>query len=435
MPRELRDVEVEFVSYVDSAANKRTFLLTKSENSNPTWNKEVKLLTKAEDGEKMLVYGVVYEPSTDEELRLDSHNDYMTAEEIERAAHRFMLKAQKIDTQHDFEAGAGKVVESYIAPTDFEIGGQQVVKGSWILVTKATPEIWESIKKGEYTGYSLAGTATAIEKGGEKVEKEQLQNEEEQPLAKSDDEVRGFFHAIKQYFTGKEPVQKGEVADKFNAYTKDNSLWVAWDAFTSTVRTYDWMNDRYMYETDQQKITEALTDLVTIMQGILASDNIMKSIGQPPEEVQKAGKSISAANMKNIQSAYDALGALIEANTKEEEEVTKEQADQITKSIADLTDLVKAQGEKLAELEKGTEQAAEGVEKAEEKATEVEKAQEEATTAISKQLDELTSLVKGMGERLETVEKARGIQKAADADEQPEETVQKSVFGSLFGQK
>lgn len=430
MPRELTDVDVQFVSYVDSAANQRKFFLTKSD-AQPTWEKQVKLLTKAND-EQMLVYGVVYEPSTEDNLVLDSHGDYMIAEQIEKAAHSFMLKAQNIDTQHNFVEGAGNVVESYIAPADFEVDGETITKGSWVLVTKAEPDVWEAIKKGEYTGYSLAGTATVIEKGGEKV------NKQEQPevLAKSDDEVKGFFNLMKAFFTGKADVQKGAVMDRFNEESKRESLWTAWYAFQSIVMRYNWGTDKYEFEEDATKVQEAITDLVTILQGILASDNIMKSIGQPPEEIAKAGKSISSANLKQIQSAYDALGSLIEANTKETEEdtVTKEQAEQLTKSIEALTDMVQKQNERLDSIEKDAGKAEEVEKKAEEageKAAEVEKAQEEAVSTISKQLETLTDLVQKQNERLEAVEKARGVQKAADAEEQ-EEKVQKSEFGNLF---
>lgn len=160
MTRELKNVKVTHVSFVDKAANKKKFFLTKSaEKLEPVFETTVRTITKADDPQK-LVYGVVYEPDVN-----DAHDDFMTAEEIEKAAHGFMENYQQIDKQHDFEAGAGTVVQSYIAPCDLDLG-ETITKGSWVLVTKATDEIWESIQKGEYTGYSLAGNAevTEIEK-------------------------------------------------------------------------------------------------------------------------------------------------------------------------------------------------------------------------------------------------------------------------------
>ncbi len=154
--RKLENVKVTHVSYVDKAANKKSFFLTKAEGK-PTFETAVKLVTKADDPQK-LVYGVVYEPETE-----DAHGDYMDAETIEKAAHSFMEDYQQIDKQHDFTTSAGKVVESYVAPDEMTINDTTITKGTWVLVTKATDEMWEDIQKGEFTGYSLAGTAEVEE--------------------------------------------------------------------------------------------------------------------------------------------------------------------------------------------------------------------------------------------------------------------------------
>ncbi|KJD52405.1 phage portal protein, partial [Bacillus amyloliquefaciens] len=163
------------------AANKKKFFMTKSSES-PTFEKEVKLIAKAED-EKKLVYGVVYEPDIQ-----DAHGDFMSADEIQKAAHGFLKNARKIDKDHNFQGGVGEVVESYVAPADFEVNGETIVKGSWVLVTKAGDEIWEQIKKGSITGYSMAGTAETVEhppRAGSKT-----------------DETGSFFQLFKQFFAG-----------------------------------------------------------------------------------------------------------------------------------------------------------------------------------------------------------------------------------------
>ncbi|MCM3752671.1 XkdF-like putative serine protease domain-containing protein [Bacillus licheniformis] len=181
MPRELKNAKINFVSYVDKAANKKKFFMTKSSEP-PTFQKEVKLIAKAED-EKKLVYGVVYEPDIQ-----DAHGHFMTAEEIQKAAHGFLKNARKIDKDHNFQGGVGEVVESYVAPADFEVNGETIVKGSWVLVTKAGDEIWEQIKKGSITGYSMAGTAETVEHA---------------PQADSEtDEPGSFFQLFKQFFAG-----------------------------------------------------------------------------------------------------------------------------------------------------------------------------------------------------------------------------------------
>jgi len=154
MARELKNVEVQFVSYVDKAANKKKFFLLKSEEDiQPDFEKEVRILTKENDPKK-LVYGVVYAPD-----EIDSQGDMMNAEEIEKACHGFMKNFQKIDEQHNFTEGAGALVECSCQLADIEVGGETITKGTWTIVTEATDEIWEKIEKGIYTGYSLAGIA------------------------------------------------------------------------------------------------------------------------------------------------------------------------------------------------------------------------------------------------------------------------------------
>lgn len=150
---ELKDVTITHVSYVKRGANKKTFLLAKSEAGEPDVEFDVKVLMK-DDAEKKLLYGIVYEPGA-----VDAHGDTMNAEEIEKMAHEFMAHYRAIDKEHNLIAGAGSVVESYIVPTDSIIGNTTVKAGSWMLVTKASQEIWDDYLNGEITGYSMYGVA------------------------------------------------------------------------------------------------------------------------------------------------------------------------------------------------------------------------------------------------------------------------------------
>lgn len=111
---------------------------------------------KAED-EKRLVTGVVMEPG-----EFDAHGDITMAEEIEQAAYVYMLNSQVVGDQHSQPAPA-KIVESYIAPADFEMGGQAVKQGSWIMTVKVEDdEMWEAVKSGDYTGFSIGGFAQKV---------------------------------------------------------------------------------------------------------------------------------------------------------------------------------------------------------------------------------------------------------------------------------
>ena len=153
--RKLKNLKVTHVSYVDRGANKKSYYLTKdAEGKEPDFEFEVKLLCSANEEER-LVYGIVYSHN-----EVDAHNDYTDEDTLRKAAHNYLAEYRKMDVQHNFqEESAGVIVESSLAPTDYEINGEFIKKGTWVIVSKASPEIWERIKKGELNAYSLAGTA------------------------------------------------------------------------------------------------------------------------------------------------------------------------------------------------------------------------------------------------------------------------------------
>ncbi|MGC8228995.1 XkdF-like putative serine protease domain-containing protein [Pseudobacillus badius] len=376
MPRELINANITHVSYVDKGANQKQFFFTKSDKQ-PDFQKEVKLFINKEEEEQQLVYGLVYEPDVE-----DSHGDFMTAAEIEKAAHGFMKDARNIDKQHDFNAGVGEVVESYIAPADFTIGEQTITKGSWVLVTKASDEIWEEIKKGAITGYSMAGTAETIEKQNEK------------PAVISDKGEAGLFNMLKSFFTG-EPIQKGEVRDNYEQNQQRRNLWAAWDGLESAYYGALWDN-RTPEVTDFQRLTEATQEFLEIIQEIQTTGDITKAMESKPEAIQKAGKKISAARMDKINAAFDALNELkAEVEEEEEDEVKKE-------------DIAKMLDEKLSPITKRLD----AIEK-EEGAGAEPSVEDELLKQFSVVLDEKLTPITG---RLEAVEKARGISKQADSD-------------------
>ncbi|WP_252503270.1 XkdF-like putative serine protease domain-containing protein [Sporosarcina sp. Marseille-Q4943] len=347
MARELINANITHVSYVDKGANKKQFFLTKSAEQ-PTFQKEVKVFVNKEEAEQQLVYGIVYEPDVE-----DAHGDFMTAAEIEKAAHGFMKDARNIDTQHDFESGVGEVVESYIAPADFMLGEQEVKKGAWVLVTKATDEIWEQIKKGEITGYSMAGTAETIEK-----------QEDEKPVSKSEDDEKGLFNLLKNFFAGKTTVEKGEVADKYKRDRRRREFWAAQDALNSVI--FNWDDWDSHLETDTTKIREALQDFIDIAQEVLIEDDILKAVGKPPE--------------------------------RDEADVKKEDIEKmLDEKLAPIT-------KKLEEFEKEEGGAGAGEEPMPEE-------------ALLKQFAEvLDEKLTPVNERLEAVEKARGVSRQADPE-------------------
>ena len=104
---------------------------------------------------KRLIIGVVYEPDF-----VDLQNDFADADEIQKAAHRFLVDYRKVRVMHEEEAPRTDIVESYIAPQTLSIDGMDVRKGTWIVAIKVNDDaLWKKVQDGEYKGLSLGGTA------------------------------------------------------------------------------------------------------------------------------------------------------------------------------------------------------------------------------------------------------------------------------------
>ena len=120
--------------------------------------KQIAVGIKKADSAKHIVYGVVSEPDVE-----DLQGDIISAEEIENACNDFMLNYQSICDCHETVADA-RVAQNYIAPVDFELEGQIVKTGSWVMAVKVyNVDLWDKIVAGEYTGFSIGGEANAEE--------------------------------------------------------------------------------------------------------------------------------------------------------------------------------------------------------------------------------------------------------------------------------
>jgi hypothetical protein len=109
----------------------------------------------AKGSDQQIVYGVVSEPNV-----IDLQGDRLSKSEIRAACHKFMQTGQRIGKEHSGVAKAS-IIESYIAPTDFKCNGQVVKSGSWVMAVKIHDnDLWQAVKKGDITGFSIAGTGT-----------------------------------------------------------------------------------------------------------------------------------------------------------------------------------------------------------------------------------------------------------------------------------
>ncbi|RUO91509.1 N-6 DNA methylase [Corallococcus sp. AB018] len=117
------------------------------------------LLKGVAPDDERYVLGVVLEPET-----VDAQGDIYSAAEIRQAAHRFMEEFGGLGLMHQLRVnGQVKVLESYLAPVDFNLGEVQVRKGTWLLAVRVlSDELWSRVKDGQLTGFSIGGTARRL---------------------------------------------------------------------------------------------------------------------------------------------------------------------------------------------------------------------------------------------------------------------------------
>lgn len=120
-------------------------------------------MLKADD-EKQIVYGIVFEPDF-----IDADEEYINKDDIEDAAHSYMIKLrrtstrchQKLSHQIDIDDKTD-IVESYVAPVDFEWNGETVKEGTWIIAMKIhDKDLWKECKD-TITGFSAGGFAREV---------------------------------------------------------------------------------------------------------------------------------------------------------------------------------------------------------------------------------------------------------------------------------
>ncbi|MEK4106877.1 XkdF-like putative serine protease domain-containing protein [Paenibacillus sp. FSL R10-2791] len=405
MSYKLKDAKITHISLVDKGANGVPFAIIKDAGKNAI-QKQVQI-AKIDD-DKRIVKGVVYQPDV-----ADAHDDQMDEVEIEKAAHLFMEKQHtyNIDKQHDLEVDKGFVIESYIAPCDMTLGEQAIVKGSWVAAVKVTEDdTWEAIKKGEITGFSMWGVG----------KREEIEEEEEVS--------KGLLSRIAKALG---LVEKGAVADKYHKNRKNREFWAAQDALNSVL--FNWDSWQSGLETDPDIIREALQDFVDIAQNVLIQEDIIKAIGTPPEQIAKAGKAISAGNLKHVDDAIAALNELKNktAPIDESEEENDLKADDIAKvvtaALAPIAKQVEGLTSEIAELKK--EEGVEGGQPAGGAAPAATAEETAITDAIAKALAPLSEQMHTLAADVQLVKNSRGGSAQSDA---LEEGIQKSLGGSTL---
>ena len=308
---EITDAKIQFVSLVDKAANKRQFLIKKEDGGKATFATYGRIV-KA-DAENHYVTGVVYEPMAE-----DSHGNFMTEAEITKAAYWFAKNGNKVDLQHSFEPLDGaSVVESWIAKADFDIDGETVKKGTWLMTVEVADEsVWEGIEKGEITGFSMGGLGNYSE---EDVELDNVSKQETS-------EKKGLLKQLGKML-GLTVVEKGAMAELYEERSKGTLFWNAFNSLEEILYKYDPITGRYLYETDENKVRECLEEFGQIITSILTGGGSVTEAIQTDRPVEKAGKKMSGKNRETLKGIYESLGAFLREFDDPEPEETGDPED------------------------------------------------------------------------------------------------------------
>ncbi len=180
--RQLKELDVTFISLVGRPANGQPLVLKATEGSH-----QAEFVIAKMDDELQRVYGVVYAPEA-----VDSQGDWADAQTIRRAADGFMRRGRQgnVDINHDFEPSDMFVAESWLLKAgDLMFGAD--MPGAWAVgIQLLNKDLWVDVKAGKYTGISLAGVAGSAENEAE--------NEPPEPEDKS------WFQAFLSKFAKKE---------------------------------------------------------------------------------------------------------------------------------------------------------------------------------------------------------------------------------------
>jgi hypothetical protein len=207
------------------------------------------------------------------------------------------------------------VVESSVAKCDYELDGEMIKKGTWVMTVEITDQdIFDAIEKGEITGFSMGG------KGQYSLEDVQLED--------STVQKKSIFKSLAKLM-GFDVVEKGAVKDNYDNRIKSENFWQAYCSLQDALFRWDYYEDCRVYEGDPDKIQEALTDFNEIVTELLSSNNVEKSV----KSICKAGKKLSSANKETLKGIHESLGEFLSKFEEEEEvEVTREELTEVVKS-------------------------------------------------------------------------------------------------------
>jgi hypothetical protein len=94
---------------------------------------------------------------------VDYQDDYIEPDQIWKAMEKYMIAFQQVGVMHQEINPLLHVVECYQAPVPFELGGQPVAAGDWLMSVKVLDEdVWTQVESGDLRGFSIGGRGLRI---------------------------------------------------------------------------------------------------------------------------------------------------------------------------------------------------------------------------------------------------------------------------------
>lgn len=186
-------------------------------------------------------------------------------------------------------------------------------------------DVWDSISKGDITGYSMGGV------GAYSLEDVEL------PVEKQE-EPKGIFKKLAKAM-GFEVVEKGAVKNQYNRRIKSDNFYTAWSALSNVLDGEKFNPEtgqyEYGYTDDEDVIRAALSDFNDIVTNLLTGNvSIVKSLEkaakEAPAPIIKAGKSLSSKNLSALKGIHESLGSFLSDFEEEPENNINKEDDTMT---------------------------------------------------------------------------------------------------------
>lgn len=152
----------------------QTFRHLMKSRESPREEPQHRLTVMKSDDDKRLVFGWAnIAIRVDGEQIIDWQQDAIDPEDLEKAAYGYVADFGTAGEMHQ-RGGVGKVIESCVFTKEkaqaLGIPAETLPEGWWIGFHITDDEVWEKIKSGEYSMFSIEGKAIRepMEKGGER---------------------------------------------------------------------------------------------------------------------------------------------------------------------------------------------------------------------------------------------------------------------------